>query len=265
MIIFTCITNGYDEIPDDHYYDPDVQYVCYTDGSITHKGPWEFREIPLEHHCPLRRALFPKIRIDECFPLGSEVVWIDGCYVMTKKWVEFSKNMFPRTHMLHPKRFTYYEEIVEGYLSAFNSKEDVIKITETAKDMGYNFKKYSSPVLACMWQTVTDTQFHKFWWNFSQISTRCDMIGFDITKQLFDLEWNTVDDWFSTGIDFTGVGGSGRKGRRKMHPQNGDLDQWKRKDEILSELFKITRLHPKFYCKYWERQDKFQEWVEAHV
>ena len=44
MIIYTCITNGYDDIPD-QYYDPNVQYVCFTDGTVEKKGPWEFRDI----------------------------------------------------------------------------------------------------------------------------------------------------------------------------------------------------------------------------
>ena len=34
MIIYTSITNAYDEISDHHYYDPDVQYVCFTDGTV---------------------------------------------------------------------------------------------------------------------------------------------------------------------------------------------------------------------------------------
>ena len=37
ITIYTCITNGYDEIPNEHYYDPDIKYVCFTDGSIEHK------------------------------------------------------------------------------------------------------------------------------------------------------------------------------------------------------------------------------------
>ena len=59
MIIYTCITNGYDEIPD-HYYDPDVQYVCLTDGTIEKKGPWEFRDILFEHEDPVRLSTHPK-------------------------------------------------------------------------------------------------------------------------------------------------------------------------------------------------------------
>ena len=260
MIVVTCITNGYDQISDDHYYDPDVQYICYTDGTITHKGAWEFREIPIDHQCPLRRALYPKIRIDKLFPIGTDVVWIDGCYVMTKEWVEKSKLMFPRTYMKHPKRFTYYEEIIEGYIGAFNSADDLIKITQTAKDMGYKFKQYSSPVCACIWQTVVDSPFYEMWWEFSQISTRCDMIGFDLSKQLTDLDWNVVEDWMSVGIDFTN-----KKDRNKLHPQEGDMNQWKRRHDMLGELYKITKLYPKFYYHYWDREDKLMEWVDKYI
>ena len=63
ITIYTCITNGYDEIPNEHYYDPDVKYVCFTDGSIEHKEPWEFRDIPIEHECPRRLSAYPKINL----------------------------------------------------------------------------------------------------------------------------------------------------------------------------------------------------------
>jgi len=46
IIIYTSITNWYDTIPDDMYYDPDVKYVCFTDGNVEKKGAWEFRPIP---------------------------------------------------------------------------------------------------------------------------------------------------------------------------------------------------------------------------
>ena len=40
MIFYTCITNGYDTVPD-VYYDKDCQYICFHDGTIeTTKAPW---------------------------------------------------------------------------------------------------------------------------------------------------------------------------------------------------------------------------------
>ena len=34
IVIYSCITNGYDEIPDEHYYDPDIKYVMFTDNTV---------------------------------------------------------------------------------------------------------------------------------------------------------------------------------------------------------------------------------------
>ena len=44
-IIYTSITNGYDEIPNENYYDPDIRYVCFTDGTVEHK----FKDHPKIH------------------------------------------------------------------------------------------------------------------------------------------------------------------------------------------------------------------------
>ena len=76
ITIYTCITNGYDEIPNEHYYDPDIKYVCFTDGSIEHKEPWEFRDIPIEHECPRRLSAYAKINPHKLFPVGSKVAFV---------------------------------------------------------------------------------------------------------------------------------------------------------------------------------------------
>ena len=99
ITIYSCITNGYDEIPDEHYYDPDIRYVMFTDGSIEHKGAWEFRDIPITHDCPLRLSLYPKIMQHKLFSEGDRVVWIDGCYVMTEEYVPVSY-----THLTLPTK-----------------------------------------------------------------------------------------------------------------------------------------------------------------
>ena len=266
MIIYTCITNGYDEISDSHYYDPDVQYVCFTDGTIEQKGPWEFREIPIEHECPLRRALYPKIMQHKVFPMGEQVVWVDGCYKHTKEWVEFSKKQFPRTHIVHPCKFSYYEEVIESFISSYNSLEDIVEITETVKSYGFDFKQYVNPIMATFWNTVSEeaVEFNELWWKLSQISTRCDQIAFVTAKYVTGLHWNTIDDWLEPGIDMSGVAGTGRVGRKKLHPMPGRKDQWKDIDSMLKTIKPIVGLHPHFYNKFWKRENKVQEWIDHH-
>ena len=271
ITIYSCITNGYDEIPDDHYYDPDIRYVMFTDGSIEHKGAWEFRDIPITHDCPLRLSLYPKIMQHKLFSEGDRVVWIDGCYVMTEEYVQYTKKLFEnhtRVHMRHPMSFTYYEEIAESYIASYNTVEDIINITKTADNIGFNFRKYTNPILASFWNTVGNAEFNELWWHLSQVSTRCDQIAFVVAKQITGLEWYTID-WLESGVNFRGVDGKGRGregnvGRRKKHPKAGSKDQWKTMNDMLLQVKDIVGMNHILYNKHWRNKEFLYEWIEKH-
>ena len=271
ITIYSCITNGYDEIPDDHYYDPDIRYVMFTDGSIEHKGAWEFRDIPITHDCPLRLALYPKIMQHKLFSEGDRVVWIDGCYVMTEEYVQYTKKLFEnhtRVHMRHPMSFTYYEEIAESYIASYNTVEDIVNITKSADNIGFDFRKYTNPILASFWNTVGNAEFNELWWHLSQVSTRCDQIAFVVAKQITGLEWHTID-WLESGVNFRGVDGKGRGregnvGRRKKHPKAGSKDQWKTMNDMLLQVKEIVGMNHILYNKHWRNKEFLYEWIEKH-
>ena len=271
ITIYSCITNGYDEIPDDHYYDPDIRYVMFTDGSIEHKGAWEFRDIPIKHDCPLRLSLYPKIMQHKLFSEGDRLVWIDGCYVMTEEYVQYTKKLFEnhtRVHMRHPMSFTYYEEIAESYIASYNTVEDIINITKSADNIGFNFRKYTNPILASFWNTVGNAEFNELWWHLSQVSTRCDQIAFVVAKQITGLEWHTID-WLESGVNFRGVDGKGRGregnvGRRKKHPKAGSKDQWKTMNDMLLKVKEIVGMNHILYNKHWRNKEFLYEWIEKH-
>ena len=262
MIIYTCITNGYDEIPDSHYYDPDVQYVCFTDGTVEHKGPWEFRQIPIEHECPRRRSAYVKICPHKVFPKGSKVVWLDGCYQMTEKFVEQSRKYLdnPFTIMRHCNRFSYLDEVLEGFMASMNTWDDVITITTKLKENGYNFRKYCSPVLGSIWREINDEyeDFGDTWWEWSLIGPNRDQVSFDYARQktgidldILEYGWERVEKGqITVGDAGLLLGRRGKVSRKKLHPKAGHLDQYLERDAILKELHPITGLHPKLYARY---------------
>ena len=264
MIIYSCITNGYDEIPDEHYYDPDIKYVMFTDNTVKRKGPWEFREIPCEHPCHRRRSAYVKINPHKVFPYGSKTVWIDGCYVMTPKFVENSKKYLENrfTIMRHCNKFNYYEEILESFLPSMCTFDEAVEITKTIKEVGYNFKDYCSPVLASIWRTVEPEmyEFHDLWWKYSLIGPNRDQISFDTARQLTKLEWNVHEPrdkgvWPEVGIDF-----ENKASRNKLHPQAGHLEQYKNTKPLLEELQKVTRLVYRLNYRH-----KFDKYIQTNV
>ena len=267
MLIYSCITNGYDEIPDDHYYDPDVQYVMFTDGTVEHKGPWEFRSIPMENECPRKLSAYVKTSPHKVFPMGTETVWIDGCYTMTEKFVDQSKKYLSEndfTVMRHPcvgepSGMSYLDECMEGFVCAMSTWDEIIDIsTRLRGTKKYSFRQYSAPVLGAIWRKITPTypEFGDLWWEWSLIGPRRDQISFDTAKQFLHQEmkfieegWRKPGEWWEPGEVGVRFGRTAKQYRRKRHPQPGDMNQYLRRDEILAELKTITKLHPALYAK----------------
>ena len=91
MIFYTCITNGYDKVPD-VFYDPDCKYICFHDGSIdTTKEPWIYIELDEKEECPVRRSYHPKHCPHLYFDEGDYVVWVDGSYNITRELIDYAK------------------------------------------------------------------------------------------------------------------------------------------------------------------------------
>ena len=266
-IIYTSITNGYDEIPNEHYYDPDIRYVCFTDGTVEHKGPWEFRDIPIKHECPRRLSAYAKINPHKLFPVGSKVAWIDGCYVMTKRYCEEVKkylSKYPFTIVRHYNKFTYYDEILEGFMGNMNTWDDQIEITKALADTGYNFRLYDSPVLGTLFRVITEDlfDFHDMWWKYSLIGPNRDQLSFDCARQYHKLKYHVIEDgWLGEKSNIPGslgilFGSKGKQYRKKLHPQAGNLqglnmDEIKNKGfDLVYRLYHYTNLHPKMYTRY---------------
>ena len=256
IVIYTCITNWYDTIPDDMYYDPMVNYVCFTDGNVEKKGPWDFRPIPDYVYeqvdgDPRRLSAFAKICPHKLFPIGTKTVWLDGCYVHTKEWVEKSKAILERnpysgmggwgalTHMLHPHRFTFHNEVMEGFGANFNTREQFLELVDALSKVKYDFKRYGSPVLTCIWRTISEEmfEFHDIWWKYSLIGSNRDQISFDCAKQLTGVKWDTIPDWGTIGLDLTSD--TSKIARNKRHPMAGHFTEKNTYSEILKECYDL--------------------------
>ena len=247
IVIYTSITNWYDTIPDDMYYDPNVKYVCFTDGKVEKKGAWEFRDIPDFVYDevggdPRRLSSFAKICPHKLFPNGTKTVWLDGCYVHTKEWVDKSKAILkevPLTHMLHPHRFTFHNEIMEGFGANFNTREEMLELVNALSKVDYDFKKYFSPVLTCIWRQVDSemAEFHDIWWKYSKIGSNRDQISFDCARQLTDLTWSRIHNWETIGLDLTSP--TSKSARNKRHPQAGHFTDKNTYSEILEECYNL--------------------------
>jgi hypothetical protein len=256
MVIYTCITNGYDVFPDENYYDVNVRYVCFHDGTIdTTKGPWEYIDIRehTDETCPRRLSFFPKANPHLFFTKGTHTVWIDGCYVHTKEFVDNSLKCFPFTMLRHASKFSYYDEMLEGFLCAFFTYEDALELSKTLKEHGYDFRKYSSPLGTIVWRTISEEtiKFNELWYKYSLIGPNRDQISFDAALQFSGAKPLVFENRNDCGVP---LGFYNKKGRRGMHPQYGDKDQHKLRKQFLEDMKEIVGLSTKIYTNYTDHE-----------
>ena len=251
MVVYTCITNGYDKFPKNNYYHPDVRYVCFHDGSIdTTVKPWEYIKLDVDIECPRRLSFYPKANPHLFFPPGTNTIWIDACYQLTREFITRSKKCFPFTMLRHASKFSYFDEMLEGFTCAFFSYDDGILLTKKLQEAGYNFRTYGSPLGTIVWRTMSSKmkEFNKQWYDWSLVGCNRDQIAFDAALKFSGVKLPSVyENRNDAGIK---LGYYNKKGRLGKHPQRGDLKQYKRKISFLGELSKITNLSAHLYAEY---------------
>ena len=142
------------------------------------------------------------------------------------------------------------------------------------KDLGYNFKKYISPVLGSIWRVVTEDliEFDELWWKYSLIGPNRDQISFDTARQLTNMKMHVLEHgWLakkgyrqpgSMGVLF---GTSGKAGRRKLHPKAGHPKQYLERDKMTAEIKKITGLHPHLYARHNHMPFVYRNVIEPYL
>lgn len=236
-IIYTAITNGYDVISPRNYYNPDVKYVCFTDGQTDVPGPWEVVKIDDWRHPRMNPHLY--------FDQGDQTIWIDGCYTLTKELL----TRVPSFAVLrHGSTFTYLDEMLEGYTCAFFSYDDALRFTLKLKDDGYEFKNYNSPQGTIIWRTINDEikSFGEVWYEWSNMGINRDNIPFDAATQFTGV----VPTYFKRNQCGIELGYFNKTGRRGKHPQLGDKKQYLRMKSFTDSLEIITGLSARLYVRY---------------
>ena len=158
-------------------------------------------------------------------------------------------NSFPFSALRHGGKFTFYDEVLEGYTCAFFDEMHLVEMCEDLKLAGYNFRGYSSPQCTIVWRKLTDEikKFDEVWYDWGTRGVNRDNIPFDAAIQFTDTKPMFYDKRDDSGIK---LGFQNKKGRVGKHPQHGAMDQYLNTNNLMKVLFEITGLSVKMYVRY---------------
>lgn len=117
IVVYTCITGGYDNILEPSFVTPGVDYICFTDNMSMKTKRWKLRPIPTElaGYSKVKQQRGVKILAHRYLSDYDISIWVDGVVDVRGNIKEFLKPFDFDTYSVfipeHPVRKCLYKEI----------------------------------------------------------------------------------------------------------------------------------------------------------
>ncbi len=173
LVIYTCITGGYDTLPDPSAVCPYIDYVCFTDSPTpVTEGVWEFRPLSRRERTATLTSRWHKLHPHELFPDCEYTLWIDGNVTIADvRLYDRLESMMTSgvtiAGLRHPSRDDVYEEALR---ILHGRRETLPNVMNTARflrreGMPRHFGLYESNVILRRHGDPGVIAFDNLWWD----------------------------------------------------------------------------------------------------
>ena len=117
IVVYTCITGGYDRIHEPSCVTPGVDYICFTDNMDMKSKTWKLKPMPeeLKGFSKVKQQRGVKILAHRYLPDYDISIWVDGVVDVRGNVKEYLKTFDFDTYSVfipeHPERKCIYKEI----------------------------------------------------------------------------------------------------------------------------------------------------------
>lgn len=187
IIVYTCITNGYDKLKPLKWEDG-VKYVCFSDGTVNPIGKWEMRPIDRWRNYKNARltARYYKTHPHILFPDHKWSVWIDGSITpkisLRNIITELDKNgdIFSASSHCYSTFSKEFEEILIARYEDENIIRDIVKRYNKEK-VPNNIGLHTTNKLIRLNVDIIKT-FNEQWWDEIKRNSIRDQVSFDYVR-----------------------------------------------------------------------------------
>lgn len=140
--VYTALTSGYDQPVVHERLSSKIDYLLFSDTSISDRGFWEVRSINHHNTNAVRKARYIKTNPHLHLNDYEIVIWIDANVIIMgdiEKYINYAKEnpSIPIFGIHHPHRQCIYEEAKAVIQSKKDTEERVTKQIEKYRKLGY--------------------------------------------------------------------------------------------------------------------------------
>ncbi len=198
-VVYTCITNDYDDLKEIEIYkyvNKDWDYVCFSDNEeFINQGKcgiWEVRPLQFNTLDNTRNQRWHKTHPHILFPDYQESIWIDGnINILTDKLFRIIKNtdldILVPEHFKNLCIYTEYQDVMKAKLDVKELiNQELSLITNDGMPLNYGFaetnllyrKHHNEKIINCM----------DMWWNFINKYSKRDQLSFTYVLWKHDIK-----------------------------------------------------------------------------
>ena len=190
VVVYTCITGGYDNILEPSVVTPGVDYVCFTDNPNMKSKTWKFRPIPDEllSYSKVKQQRGIKILAHRYLPEYETSVWVDGAVIVKGNITSYLKTLDFNNYSVfvpeHPARKCIYAE-KDACIRIKKIKGDEIALAEKQMERyrkeGFpsNFGLVQTNVMIRNHNDQYSKELMEKWWNELKDYSHRDQLSFN--------------------------------------------------------------------------------------
>lgn len=210
IAVYTSIFGGYDELIEDQFFIPGVDYICFTDREIK-SNTWEIKKCTPIYNDPNRNAKKYKILPHRYLEKYDWSVWIDGNIKVisdiTKLCKGNSYKLYDHMQVFDKRDCIYEEAQVILYYGKINSQKNPEKGIKAWKDnpklikdqidryIKEGYPKHNglvtTPIMIRNHNDPKVMKHNEDWWNEIKYNSKRDQLSFNYIawKNQFDFEY----------------------------------------------------------------------------
>ena len=190
IVVYTCITGGYDNILEPTFVTEGIDYVCFTDDKTLKSKTWKFRPIPEEllSFSKVKQQRAVKILAHRYLSEYDISIWVDGAVVVKGDINEYIKSLDLTNYSVfipeHPARKCIYAE-KEACVKIKKIKGDEITLAEKQmkryKDEGFpaNYGLVQSNIMVRRHNDPYSMKLMEKWWSELKDYSHRDQLSFN--------------------------------------------------------------------------------------
>ncbi|MBR6346079.1 MAG: DUF616 domain-containing protein [Bacteroidales bacterium] len=110
-VVYTCITGGFDALPEVRAVREGVDFICFSDAALPEGSPWQYRKLAVDGLPPRLAARYHKLNPHLLFPEYERSVWLDGNVgIASDEFYDIIDTPALFAGLEHPLRDDVYEE-----------------------------------------------------------------------------------------------------------------------------------------------------------